>query len=331
MYGAIIGDIIGSKYEFNNIKTKDFPLISKGCDYTDDSIMTVAVAKALLRAREGADLRSALIEEMQSLGRAYPYPLGGYGVRFSAWLRSANPQPYNSYGNGSAMRASPCGIIAVTLEEALALAKVSAEVTHNHPEGIKGAQAVAAAVFLAKRSLSKDQIREYLRENFYPLDRSLDEIRPGYGFHESCQKTVPEAIQAFLESDSYEDAIRNAVSLGGDSDTIAVITGAIAWSYYRFNIHENFPHTDKKPGRIWPKWCEDLIEECRIDSMLPVDFVELIEEFDKLRAAREGTFVRVGYCRPILPELVPMHGHQMPFLPELVPVRGHHMPSAGRP
>lgn len=301
MYGAIIGDIIGSKYEFDNIKTKDFPLISEGCSYTDDSIMTAAVARALLRAHEGAEFRPVLIEEMQSFGRTYPHPQGGYGRRFSTWLHSGDPQPYNSYGNGSAMRASPCGIIAVTLDEALALAKVSAEVTHNHPEGIKGAQAVAAAVFLAKRSLNKDQIREYLQENFYPLDRSLDEIRPDYGFYESCQKTVPEAIQAFLESVSYEDAIRNAVSLGGDSDTIGAITGAIAWSYYRFSPLESIYNTDKKPGRVWPKWCEDLIGEQGIDSMLPEDFVELIEEFDKISFLRWESFERRGACRQILP------------------------------
>ena len=311
MYGAIVGDIVGSKYEFNNIKTKDFPFVSPGCSYTDDSIMTVAVAKALLKTRdemaqgkEKADFRAALIDEMRKLGAAYPHPQGGYGGRFGAWLRAKDPQPYNSYGNGSAMRVSPCGLIAVTMEEALAVAKASAEVTHNHPEGIKGAQAVAAAIFLARTGKGKEEIGDYLRANFYPLDRTLDEIRPSYGFSESCQKTVPEAITAFLESTSYEDAIRNAISLGGDSDTIGAITGAIAWSYYRFNTEEI--DSGEKPGRIWPKWCAELIREYRIDEMLPTDFVELIDHFDEARMLRMGSFGRMGWCTPILPECRPI-------------------------
>ena len=313
MYGAIIGDIVGSKYEFHNIKTKDFPFVSPGCSYTDDSIMTVAVASALLKTREEmskgkavADIRRNLIGEMQALGRRFLHPQGGYGGRFSAWLRATDPQPYNSYGNGSAMRVSPCGLIAVTLEEALALAKASAEVTHNHPEGIKGAQAVAAAIFLARIRKSKEEIGAYLRKNFYPLDRTLDEIRLDYGFSESCQKTVPEAITAFLESTSYEDAIRNAISLGGDSDTLGAITGAIAWSYYRFNTNESGPDYWKKSGTIWPQWCEDLIREYRIDDMLPPDFVDLIERFDEARMLRMGTLGRLGYCTPILPECQPL-------------------------
>lgn len=310
MYGAIIGDIVGSKYEFHNIKTKDFPFVSRGCSYTDDSIMTVAVASALLKTREEmamgtSDFRRNLIEEMQAFGRRFPHPQGGYGGRFGAWLRGGR-QPYFSYGNGSAMRASPCGLMAVTLEEALALATASAEVTHNHPEGIKGAQAVAAAVFLAKINKSKEEIGAYLRKNFYPLDRTLDEIRLDYGFSESCQKTVPEAITAFLESTSYEDAIRNAISLGGDSDTLGAITGAIAWSYYRFNTHENGMDSGEKPGRIWPLWCAELIREYRIDDMLPPDFVELIERLDEARMLRMGTLGHLGYCTPILPECRPL-------------------------
>ncbi len=233
MYGAIIGDMVGSKYEFANIHTKDFPLFSAGCSYTDDSLMTIAVGKALLRAKAGeSDFKAALIGEMQHMGKEYPYPQGGYGTRFSAWLRSEMPAPYRSYGNGSAMRVSPCGLLAATLEEALCLAEASAAVTHNHPEGIRGAQAVAAAIFLARTGVEKGALRDYLRANFYPLDRTLAQIRPHYHFDESCQGTVPEAIQAFLESTDFADALRNAVSLGGDSDTLGAITGSIAWSYY---------------------------------------------------------------------------------------------------
>lgn len=234
MYGAIIGDIVGSAYEFNNIKTKNFPLFSPCCDYTDDSLMTIAVARALIRPRKDLDaFKINLVEEMQCMGRAYPCPTGAYGGRFAQWLVSPNPNPYGSFGNGSAMRVSPCGLLASTLEEALTLAKASAEVTHNHPEGIKGAQAVAAAIFLGGAGSTKDQIRAYIREHFYSLDQTLTEIRPHYRFDESCQGTVPQAIIAFLESDSFEDAIRNAVSLGGDSDTLGAITGSIAWNYYR--------------------------------------------------------------------------------------------------
>ena len=233
MYGAIIGDTVGSVYEFDNVKTKDFPLFSEYSSFTDDSVMTVAVAAALLRwKKDGADLHSAMVEEMKEFGRLYPHPKGAYGGRFSQWLRSDDPRPYNSLGNGSAMRVSPCGLMAESLEEALELARVSAEVTHNHPEGIKGAQATAAAVYLARTGSSIPEIRAYISGNFYPLDRTLEEIRPDYGFNETCQGTVPEAITAFLESCSFEDAIRNAISLGGDSDTIGAITGAIAWAYY---------------------------------------------------------------------------------------------------
>ena len=233
MYGAIIGDTVGSVYEFDNVKTKDFALFTSRSEYTDDSIMTIAVASALLRwKREGTDLHKAMVEEMQRLGRRYPHPMGAYGGRFSQWLRSDNPQPYNSMGNGSAMRVSPCGLIAESLEEALDLARISAEVTHNHPEGIKGAQATAAAIYLARTGSGIPEIQSYISNSFYSLDRTLDEICKDYSFNETCQGTVPEAITAFLESVSFEDAIRNAISMGGDSDTIGAITGAIAWAYY---------------------------------------------------------------------------------------------------
>jgi len=231
MYGALIGDIVGSQYEFNNVKTKDFPLFTSKCFCTDDSIMTIAIASALLcGGRKVGRFKRAAVKEMRRLGRMYPR--AGYGGLFARWLQSRFPRPYNSLGNGAAMRVSPCGLIADTLDEALALAKASAEVTHNHPEGIKGAQATAAAVFLAKKGKDKGEIREYIQSNYYSLEYTVDGLRPRFCFNETCQWTVPPAIIAFLESDSFEDAIRNAISLGGDSDTLAAITGAIAWTYY---------------------------------------------------------------------------------------------------
>lgn len=234
MYGAFIGDIAGSKYEFNNIKTKNFPLFSSGCDYTDDTIMTVAVAKAIMLTQNERNkpFYDLLIECMQQLGRKYPYPTGAYGANFSYWLRQKDPKPYGSYGNGSAMRVSPCGLAAVTLEEAQALAYTSASVSHNHPEGIKGAVSVASAVFMAKTGKSKEEIKKYITDNYYDLDFTLDSIRDTYSFDGSCQGSVPQAIVAFLESDSFEDAVRNVISIGGDCDTTGAITGSIAWAYY---------------------------------------------------------------------------------------------------
>jgi ADP-ribosylglycohydrolase len=224
MLGAIAGDIIGSVFEWNNNKSKDFPLFSNKCDFTDDTVMTVATAYVL----EKSDDYAKAYKEFGSL-----YPGRGYGGRFSWWIRSKSSEPYNSFGNGSAMRVSPVGFAFDTLEEVLKEAKKSAEVTHNHPEGIKGAQATASAIFLARKRQGKEEIKAYIEEKFgYNLNRKLDEIRPGYEFNETCQGSVPEAIIAFLESDSFEDAIRNAISVGGDSDTIACITGGIAESYY---------------------------------------------------------------------------------------------------
>ncbi len=233
MYGAVIGDIIGSTYEFLGIKSKDFYLFPRGSEFTDDSIMTIAVGDALMDwFMCGGDLHQCFIDMMCAYGRAFPCPVGAYGARFAHWLRSKYPEPYNSCGNGSAMRVSPCALAAGSLEEALELAKQSAEVTHDHPEGIKGAQATAASIYLARTGASKEEIRDYIRMSFYPLEKTLDEIRPSYRFDGTCQGSVPEAIQAFLESKDYEDAIRNTVSLGGDADTMGAITGSIAWAYY---------------------------------------------------------------------------------------------------
>ena len=222
MTGAIAGDIIGSVYEFDNIKTTDFPLFTDESDYTDDTIMTVAVADWLLN---GGDL----VKVMQQYSAEYPCPMGGYGGRFSYWLMEENPLPYNSWGNGSAMRVSAVGWKFDSLEKTLEVAKETAIVSHNHPEGIKGAQATAAAIYLARSGKSKQEIKQYIETVFsYDLDRTCDDIRPDYSFDVSCQGTVPEAIIAFLDSSDFEHAIRLAVSLGGDSDTLACITGGIA-------------------------------------------------------------------------------------------------------
>jgi len=227
MLGAIIGDIVGSVYEWHNIKAKDFPLFSDKCFFTDDTVMTVAVADALLNGGTA----DSFISSMKKFGRLYPH--SGYGARFGSWLFSDDREPYNSWGNGSAMRVSPCGWFADSLEEAENLAEQSAAVTHNHPEGIKGAKATAAAIYLSWTGATKADIKDYIESNYgYNLSQSLDEIRPTYRFNESCQETVPEAIVAFLESTGFEDAIRNAISLGGDSDTLAAITGGIAEAAY---------------------------------------------------------------------------------------------------
>ena len=242
MTGAIAGDIIGSVYEFDNIKTTDFPLFTNESDYTDDTIMTVAVADWLLN---GGDLAKV----MQRYGREYPYPTGGYGGRFSGWLREKDPLPYNSWGNGSAMRVSAVGWMFDSLEKTLEVAKETAVVTHNHPEGIKGAQATAAAIYLARTGKSKQDIKLYIETTFsYDLGRTCDEIRPFYRFNESCQGTVPEAIIAFLDSSDFEDAIRLAVSLGGDSDTLACITGGIAEAFYGIPEDIEKQVSDKLPG-----------------------------------------------------------------------------------
>ena len=235
MYGAILGDIIGSPYEFDQgSKTKSFPLFSSGSTFTDDTVMTLAVAQALLAAAPEEDealTRCRLIASMQRWGKAYPH--AGYGTRFLDWLWSDDPQPYHSYGNGSAMRVSPAAWLYDDLDTVRRMARLSAEVTHNHPEGIKGAESTAAVIFLGRTGHSKAEIRSYVEREFhYDLSRTCDQIRPGYFHVESCQQTVPEAITAFLEGESFEDVIRTAVSLGGDCDTLAAIAGSMAEGFY---------------------------------------------------------------------------------------------------
>ena len=224
MIGAIAGDIIGSVYEHHQIKTKDFPLFHPQCRFTDDTVLTVAIAEAILSGRP-------YLESVREIGRRYPG--AGYGGAFIQWLHSDDPRPYQSWGNGSAMRVSPVGFAFTSEDEVLRQAKMTAEISHNHPEGIKGAQATALTVFLARTGIGKEQIRSRIAKEFgYNMNRTVDDIRPAYSFDVSCQRTVPEAIIAFLDSDSYEDAIRNAISLGGDSDTLACITGGIAEAFY---------------------------------------------------------------------------------------------------
>lgn len=236
MYGAILGDIIGSPFEFDRgDKTKDFKLFSRRSHYTDDSVMTLAVCEALLKVGQDAtvkEIEDAVISSMQSWGRRYPH--AGYGGYFRRWLTACHPEPYNSFGNGSAMRVSAAGWLYDSLEKTRTVAKATANVTHNHPEGIKGAEATASAIFMARNGSSKEEIKKYIENEFhYDLNRTLDEIRPSYHMDETCQKTVPEAIIAFLEAKDFEDAIRNVVSLGGDTDTLGAITGSIAEAYYR--------------------------------------------------------------------------------------------------
>ena len=235
MYGAILGDIIGSPYEFDmGDKTKDLPLFCEKSHFTDDTVMTIAVAEAFMDAQGATDMnwiRRRVVRGMQCFGKLYPH--AGYGGMFRRWLREKDPQPYGSYGNGSAMRVSSVAWLYEDLETVRRMAQLSAEVTHNHPEGIKGAEAIAAAIFLARTGSSKAEIKAYIEGQFgYDLSRTCDEIRPSYHHVESCQETVPEAITAFLEGESFEDAIRTAVSLGGDCDTLTCIAGSIAEGFY---------------------------------------------------------------------------------------------------
>lgn len=231
MFGAIVGDIVGSRFEANNIKTKDFELFTPDSRPTDDTVMTIAIAEALYNhVYYNEDLDLAAKNCMRMYGRSFPG--AGYGGRFIKWIYSDNPQPYNSFGNGAGMRVSPCAIIANSLDEAIKFSHAVTEVTHNHPEGVKGADAITTAIYLAKVGESKSEIKKFIERLYYKLDFTLDDIREDYKFDVTCQGSVPQAIVAFLESEDFEDAIRNAISIGGDSDTIAAMTGAIAEEYY---------------------------------------------------------------------------------------------------
>ena len=231
MLGAIIGDTVGSRFEWHNHRSKDFDFLTYKCEPTDDSIMTLAIAKAILKSEGDVNkLPDLAVRYMQKLGRLYPDT--GYGGAFRKWIRSNNPKPYGSFGNGAAMRVSPVGFAAGSMNEAKAMSKAVTKVTHNHPEGLKGAEATTVAIFMALHGKSMLEIRDYIDKNYYPMNFTLDGIRNSYQFSETCQDTVPQAMMAFFESTGFEDAIRNAISIGGDSDTIAAITGGIAEAYY---------------------------------------------------------------------------------------------------
>ena len=264
MYGALLGDMIGAPYEFDRgSKTKDFPLFSAESQWTDDSVMTIAVAEALMKARDAGDkkVKQQLVRSLQTWGRRYPD--AGYGARFIYWIFAEDPAPYGSYGNGSAMRVSSAGWLYDSLEETRKYARLSAIVSHDHPEGIKGAEAIASAIFLARTGHTKEEIKDYIiREFGYDLSRTCDEIRPTYFHIETCQKTVPEALTAFLEGKDFEDVIRTAVSLGGDCDTLTCIAGSIAEAFY------GVPDAMK--------------EECR--KRLEPEMLTVLNKFDAMRA-----------------------------------------------
>ncbi|MDD3585694.1 MAG: ADP-ribosylglycohydrolase family protein [Thermoguttaceae bacterium] len=231
MLGAIIGDIVGSRFEWNNHKSKDFEFLPRQCFFTDDCVMSLALAQAVLESgNKLSELGKTAVRCMQEIGR--PYPHCGYGGMFRQWMYSDSPKPYGSFGNGAAMRVSACGFAATDLENAVTLSRLVTEVTHNHPEGIKGAEATTVAIWLARQGKSILEIRDYIDDHYYPMNFTLDGIRDTYQFNETCQDTVPQAIMAFLESTDFEDAIRNAISIGGDSDTLAAITGGIAEAFY---------------------------------------------------------------------------------------------------
>lgn len=260
MFGSIVGDIIGSTYEFNNAQSYDFDPFPPGSDFTDDTVLTIAIAEAILNKKDYAET----VREY-----AQNYPGRGYGGMFREWIYMENPKPYNSFGNGSAMRASPVGWAFDTLEKTLEESAKSASITHNHPEGIKGAQATASGIFLARNGHNKKEIKNFIAGRFsYNLDRALAEIKPFYSFDETCQKTVPEAIICFLESENFEDAIRKAIWLGGDSDTLACITGGIAEAFYK-----EIPHQ-------WMKKAFEFLNKEFIETV--IRFREVFKEQDHL-------------------------------------------------
>lgn len=255
MIGAIIGDIVGSQFERAGCKTTAFDLFTKKCSFTDDSVMTIAVAKALIESKDDwKTLSGNAVKYMQEIGRRYPNC--GYGPTFWLWLHKRNPEPYQSFGNGAAMRISPIAYVADAIEQCASLSEAVTKVSHNHLEGLKGAEATAVATWAALHKWSKDDIHALIESQYYILDFTIDEIRPHYRFDTSCRGSVPQAIKAFLESTDFENAIRLAVSLGGDSDTIAAITGSIAEAYYGVPDHLREQALNYLPGDL-----RDILEE----------------------------------------------------------------------
>ena len=306
MLGAIVGDIVGSRFEFNNHRSKDFDFFTADCRVTDDSIMTLAVAQAVMVAMMGEKpsdcafdrgfhdrLADLTVKNMQEVGRKYPNC--GYGGHFYQWVFSENPKPYNSFGNGAAMRVSPVGFIAQSEPDAVQLAETVTAVTHNHPEGIKGAKATVAAIYMARNGALKNEIRERISRDYYLLDFTIDEIRAAYRFNETCQETVPQAIECFLESNSFEDAIRTAISLGGDSDTLAAIAGAIAEAYYGVPDDigvKALAYLDDELRAIYDRWVllfdsrehEEQDKDAQVSVIIPFpSFEQLKADVEKLR------------------------------------------------
>ncbi len=256
MFGAIVGDIVGSIYEFKNIKRKDFRLFDQYCFFTDDSVMTFAVAEALRKTQDKnfKNLDKQTIKEMQKFGELYPH--ASYGSSFKSWLKEKNPKPYNSYGNGAAMRVSPVAYLANNLDEVKKLSKEVTAVSHNHDEGIKGAEATTVAIWLALNNRSKDEIKKHIEDNYYKLDFDYEELKENYCFNETCQDTVPQAIYCFLISNDFEDCLRTSVSIGGDTDTLCAISCAIAEAYYGIpeKIHDSaLSYLDKRLLKLYNK------------------------------------------------------------------------------
>ena len=274
MISAIAGDTIGSIYEWNNIKTKDFEFFHEKCEFTDDTILTVAVGKAILEnKRNGVDLAKATAEAFREAGAEYPY--ADYGCGFRSWLFGCSGDgPYNSCGNGAAMRVSACGYAASSIGEVVKMSSAVTGVTHNHPEGLKGAEATAVAVFMARNRISMAILRDYIVKHYYAIDFTLNEIRPSYSYEDTCQNTVPQALEAFFESTSYEDAIRNAISIGGDSDTLAAITGSVAEAYYGV-----------------PKWMKE-----KARTYLDEYLLSALDEFEAQYPSRENAVESAWGC-----------------------------------
>ena len=295
MIGAIIGDVVGSRFEWNNHKSKDFDMFTRKCHVTDDSILSLAVAESILQCEKNySNLSGKAVENMQQLGKRY---FGaGYGGRFIKWIMNPNPKPYQSYGNGAAMRVSACGYAAESIDEAKLLSARVTEVTHNHPEGMKGAESVAVAIFLARKGMRKDKIKDYITKNYYIIDFTIDEIRENYEFDVTCQGSVPVAFEAFFESIDFEDSIRNAVSVGGDSDTIAAITGSIAEAYYGVSeelIEKVIKNLDSLQMKILYYFEKNFPTRAKVEGGENITVFEVLDTYvDKI--IPEGTQIEIG-------------------------------------